>query len=250
MAKYPNPDYGTGVLRRGIRLSNRRGEIIAELEDSIHAFRLRILHDNRRILSLLADPIRYPFDTCPSAVAQLNALVGQSLAMDAGDCRQLLDPGNNCTHLYDLALLALAQWQRGGVDRVYAASIPDEVAAGTDIELSCNGEILFQWRVKGHLIVTPGHLAGQPMMRGFYRWASTEYAGERLEAALILQRAYFVAQARRSDYLNAGGRLAVADNMPEGACYTYNSGVVEKAVHTAGMGRDFSSTPEQLLKFL
>ena len=38
--------------------------------------------------------------------------------------------------------------------------------------------------------------------------------------------------------------------MPEGACYTYSSGVVEHAVHTGSMGRDFTDTPDQLLKFV
>jgi formate-dependent nitrite reductase cytochrome c552 subunit len=88
------------------------------------------------------------------------------------------------------------------------------------------------------------------MMQGFFRWASKAFSGDFLESALVLQRGYFVAQVRRSDYLNAGGRPATADNMPEGACYTYNSPVVHSAIHTDGMARDFTGTAEQLLEFV
>ncbi len=87
-------------------------------------------------------------------------------------------------------------------------------------------------------------------MQGFYPWAVKVFSKDELEAAVILQRGYFVAQTRRYDYKNSAGRPALEDNMPEGACYTYNAGVVEQAFQTEGMVRDFTGTQEQLLKFV
>jgi len=245
-----NPNYGEGIYRRRIRLENQSLQVVAELEDITHAFRLTLGHDGSCVTDIKAQPIRYPFDTCPGAAAMLQPLIGCSLDTDASSFRSVVAPGQNCTHLYDLALLALAHARRPARTRIYDISVPDELVTGTEIRLLCDGVAVHEWRVRDHRIVAPATFARQPVMQGFYSWASEAFAGEILEAALVLQRGYFVAQGRRYDYMNSGDRLATDDNMPNGACYTYNTGVVEKAVHTEGMARDFSASAEQLLKFV
>ena len=245
-----NPDYGNGIYRRRIRLEKHSRQVVAELEDVTHAFRLILTHDDSNIIDVAAQPIRYPFDTCPGAVDQFKPLLGQPLAAGPASIRELLDPGQNCTHLYDLATLAMAHTARPERQRVYEVSVPDEGENGAMIELACDGAIVHCWRVQDHEVVEPAEFSGNPMKQGFFRWASQVFDGDALEAATVLQRGYFVAQVRRSDYLNAGGRPATADNMPEGACYTYNRPVVSAAIHTEGMARDFTETAEQLLSFV
>lgn len=245
-----NPNYGSGIYRRRIRLIHRPRQVVAELEDTTHGFRLTLSHDNNKVTNIVAEPIRYPFDTCPGAVASLHPLIACPLDIDSNTMRSVLNPGRNCTHLYDLALLALAHCGRAGQQRIYDISVPDECDSGTEIQVSCDGTALHKWHVTDHKIVQPTSLQGKPLMHGFYHWASAQFAGDALEAALVLQRGYFVAKSRRYDYMNSAGRLAREDNMPEGACYTYSSGVVEHAVHTGSMGRDFTDTPDQLLKFV
>lgn len=245
-----NPDYGSGVYRRRVRLVKQAQQVVAELEDTTHAFRLVLSHDDGVVTAISAQPIRFPFDSCPGAVARLQPLVGCALATDAVALREILEPGQNCTHLYDLAQLALAHAVRPGRERIYDIVVPDELEQGTNVEVSCDNNTVHAWTVRSDYIVAPAEFAGKPLKRGFYHWASQAFSGDLLEAAIVLQRGYFVAQSRRQDYMNQGGRLALADNMPQGACYTYNAGVVEKAVHTAGMGRDFTDTAEQLLKFI
>jgi hypothetical protein len=245
-----SPDYGSGVFRRRVRLENRPRQVTAELEDINHGFRLTLSHDGQRVTDIAAEPIRYPFDTCPGAVAMLKPLVGCALDSESSALRRTLPPGQNCTHLYDLALLALAHSARPARDRIYDVTVPDEIEDGALVTLNCDGVAVHEWRVRSHHLVEPPLLAGNPMQKGFYRWASEEFSGDSLEAAQVLQRGYFVAQSRRYDYMNSGGRLAKNDNMPDGACYSYNTGVVEQAVHTAGMARDFTDAADQLLKFV
>ncbi|WP_162846141.1 DUF2889 domain-containing protein [Seongchinamella sediminis] len=247
---FDNPDYGNGVYRRRIRLVNSAGQVRAELEDTTHAFRLTLVHALARVTDVVAEPIRYPFNTCPGAVDQLQPLLGCHIGAAAGESRRRLDPGQNCTHLYDLALLALAHARRDDRERVYDITVPDEKGSTSRISVARDGIVIHAWQVDSHCVASPREFAGQPLKKGFYHWASAAFCGDRLEAAQVLQRGYFVAQSRRQDYMNAGGRPATADRMPDGACYSYNTGVVERAVHTAGMGRDFSNRQDDLLRFI
>jgi len=86
------------------------------------------------------------------------------------------------------------------------------------------------------------------MLQGMYAWASAVFDAEGLEAALVLQRGYFVAQARFFDFAGSAGAPASDDNRPEGSCYAYNAGVVEQGVRT-GSTVDFTHSPERLLQF-
>jgi hypothetical protein len=245
-----NPDYGSGTYRRRVRLAKRPGQLLAELEDTTHGFRLVLAHDGSRVTDIAVDPIRYPFDSCPGAAAMLTPLVGCPLATGQTALRSLLDPGQNCTHMYDLAGLALAHFSRAARERLYDISVDDEGELGAVIGVDCDGAPLHRWRVMSHTVVEPSCCEGKPMLRGFYPWASSMFSGDALEAAVVLHRGYFVAQSRRQDYMNMAGRSATQDKMPDGSCYTYRNGVVERAVHTGGMGRDFTNTADQLLKFL
>lgn len=245
----PNAHYGGGVYRRRIALHASPGEVKAELEDGPHGFRLRLLHDGEFITAVEPQAIRYPFTTCPGAVHLLQALLAKPLALEAAALRTILVPGNNCTHLYDLATLALAHAQRPCCSRVYDVEVPDERDGETSARVAVDGVSVHHWRVREHQLLAPQNLAGASLMSGFYRWVSQVFSGDQLQAAQVLQRGYFVSQARRYDLKNAAGRPASDDSMPQGSCYTYNHGVVENAVRT-GAVRDFSDSPELLLKFL
>ncbi len=86
-------------------------------------------------------------------------------------------------------------------------------------------------------------------MRGFYAWAAQTFQGMPFEAAQLLQRGYFVAQARRWTYEPIEQNPAITDGMPRTACYSYNTGAVERARRIHGSVRDYSSSPEPLLRF-
>lgn len=245
----PNPDYGTGIFRRRIHLRAGEACVGVELEDGNHGFRLELRHDGEQVTAIAVDALRHPFDTCPEAVSVLQRIVGHRLASPLQELRNRLVPGDNCTHMLDMAALAVCHAARKGAVLEYDMAVEDAGDRPSLVEITGNGRVIHTWRVSEHRIVAPQPLAGKPMMRGFHAWASQAFDGAELEAAIALQRAYFVAQSRRFSFDPPEANPALADGMPQCSCYSYNTGVVERAVrHTVTM-RDFTRSPEKLLRF-
>ncbi|QDX81199.1 hypothetical protein B9N43_08080 [Denitratisoma sp. DHT3] len=245
----PNPHYGSGVFRRRLRLDAGSDQVRVELEDCNHAFRLTLRHDGERVTAVEPEAVRHPFTTCPEALAVIGRVVGHRLTDGAQSLRQRLVPGDNCTHLFDMTVLALAHVDDAGLTRLYEIAVDDERDGVTAARIDCDGRTVHEWRVRAHVIEQPEALAGRPFMRGFFAWASQTFAGMALEAATALQRGYFVAQARRSVSLPVEQHPATADGMPDGVCYSYNSGIVQRALRITGSVRDYSAGPEGLLDF-
>ena len=247
----PNPDYGKGIFRRRLQWQTLPGCVEVALEDSNHGFRLRLSHDGQRITQVTAEPVRFPFTTCPEAVANVQALVGLELADVAAQRTALPQPGN-CTHLIDMALLAAAhaQEQESGQQRLYDIAVTDEQEGLTHARILCDGQLVHDWFIRTHLIESPDELAGRSVMRGFYAWVTEELDGLPREAAQALQRGYFVAQSRRWNTRPIEEHPASTDGIPVGACYSYNTGAVERAFRIQGSVRDCTAGAENLLKFL
>lgn len=245
-----NPAYGRGVYRRRLRLRATKGRVDVELEDSNHAFCLHLLHDGQRVLKVDAETRRHPFVTCAEAVIRLQPLVGAQLQADGAALRQRLPQGANCTHLHDMALFALAHaGEQPGFVRLYDIVVNDERDGLTEARVDCDGEPVHVWQVRRDTVAEPLWHAGKPMKRGFYAWVSQDFQDMPLEAAVALQRGYFVAQSRRVARLPYQEWPAGADNMPDGTCYSYNHDVVERALRIEGTVWDLTDKPELLLQF-
>ena len=251
----PNPEYGSGVFRRRILLSRpSTNQIEAKLEDCNHGFSINLEHDGKKITAIKANAHRHPFNTCPAAIDALQQFVSCPLQADASTVRKTAKPDKNCTHLYDLVTLAMAHAKRPESQRLYDVTVPDEVDGVLTVKVSCDGNELHNWQIKNKHIIAPEHLAGKPMMKGFYHWATSEFkddrSGDMMEAADVLQRGFFVSHTRRLDLKNSAGRPATGDHMPDGSCHTYNADVVENAFQVEEAIRDFTESPELLLKFV
>lgn len=244
-----NPDYGNGVFRRRIRLRNLADAVLAEVEDTQHAFRLRLCHDGNAVTAVHAEPLRFPLSTCAGAAAPLQGLIGFALR-DAHALRHHLDSRSQCTHLFDLAELALAQVRDGRELCEYDVTIPDEREGRLHLMVSLNGTVLHDWITEGNTVIAPKALAGRAMMAGFYRWAAQQFSGELLRAAVILQRGFFVAQSRRFAMEKVDVAPAASNTVPLGSCFSFQTGVIDGAVRVTGSIRDFSEDTTALLKFL
>src|SRR3546814_6847961 len=98
----------------------------------------------------------------------------------------------------DLAWLAGGHAARGDIIREYDAEIPDEPGDGaTDARLYRDGESVLEWSISKAVVRAPEAMAGRHLFRGFTTWALLHLDSDDLEAALVFQKAYFVAQARR-----------------------------------------------------
>lgn len=251
MASVPllNPDYGRGAFRRALRLRVAAERIQVELEDANHAFRLCLTHDGRHITGVAAETLRYPFVTCSEAGGPLRRIVSCPLDADAARLRSSFPQSENCTHLHDMSLLGLAHAREVGLDRLYEVTVLDERDGLTEASITCDGTTVHEWTVRDHAVAAPQAHAGRPLMRGFYAWVARSYSGLALEAAVALQRGYFVAQSRRYRSWPAADYPARANHMPDGTCYSYNHAVVDRALRVEGTVWDLTHRRDHLLQF-
>lgn len=245
-----NPLYGTGTFRRRIALRNQPGLVIAELEDCFHAFRVRLSHDGTRVTQVEAETIRYPRTVCVGAPDVLRRFVGDPLSDNRRVIRERQTPGEHCTHLYDLAWLAMAQALRGTAERIYDVEVPDPRDGSNEGIVFRDGDEILRWQLRDADVTAPAAIAGNKLNENFGRWASTIYEGEELEAAYVLQIGCFVAGTRRLDVNAMGGRWNDPGRVKVGTCYAHQPERRYEGVTMTGMARDFTDTPEQLLQFL
>jgi hypothetical protein len=245
----PNPDYGTGVFRRRIRLQGEANKVLAELEDGSHAFRSTVYHDGHKVTAIEPEILRYPLTTCPGAAQPIQALVGTALTDSTLNISKAVNPRSNCTHLYDLSVLAIHHCLKGNTIKQYDIAVPDQLDAPIDVTIELNGKRLLSWAVKDWTITENGPLKGLSLHRGFSKWASQHYQGDQQEAAFALQKGYFVSFGRRYDVSNLNGPSVVANGEMLGVCHSYSPGVVEQAVRSEHAVRDFTESQEQLLTF-
>jgi hypothetical protein len=246
-----NPRYGTGLFRRRIRLARSGQQVCAELEDDCHGFRVMLEHDGSRVTAVAGEALRVPLNTCAGALKPLQALVGVALDAPVASIVASVPPRGNCTHLFDLSLLALAHVSQPAPVRVYDVEVVDQAQEGgpARAEVFLNGESIHRWQLARMAIVEPEVHAGRPVLRGFSAWANEAFAGRELEAAMVLSRGVFVACSRMFDMSEIGGQPALNHTNMLGACYSYSEGVVEHAIRNHDTVRDFSDTPEALLTF-
>jgi len=251
---YPlNPAYGMGVFRRRIRLWREDHLLHGALEDCNHGFVVAIAHDGTKVTAIDGQHKRVPFSTCGGAIVPLQTLVGCELSSTALVLRTHAGPRANCTHWLDLAVLAIVHSQRADAVCEYDIEVTDENAMGDAQELRVwrNGVLVHDWRYQMGVIVSPEILNGATLFQGFSSRAAAVFTDEdELEAALILQKGNFVAQARRFDLESQVGDRASAHKEMAGVCFSYSPERSSDAIRLAGTLRDFTNTPELLLKFV
>ena len=249
----PNPSYGTGVFRRRIRLTKSEDSVLGELEDSSHAFKIRLSFNEQTITDVSADAIRYPMTTCPGAVQPLRQFIDMPLGLKSGEITKRINPRIQCTHLFDLTVLAYAHIARDETKRVYDITLPDDTETATALPLQVfqNGELVLSWMVKKWQVIEPTALAGNRMGAGFSKWIAAAFGDDeqQKEWAWLAQKGNLVSEARTFD-INAlaGTRNFVGEHMV-GICHTYSEAEIGSAAHTYNSFIDFSDTAEDLLLF-
>lgn len=239
--------YGSGIFRRRIRLIAAANKVRSAVEDGSHSIRLTLHHDGSCITGLESDYRRMPVDTCPGAIMPLRGLIGTSLATPMREVLAAHDPRRQCTHLYDLALLAMAHALRDGV-RQYDIEVPDERAEAVCSRVLRDGVEVHRWQTFQGLITKPEALAGLPLRRGFAAWAAERFAddADALEAALVLHKGYFLSFSRRYDMSSYLGQPVLQFTQMHGSCYTYSPDVVGRGTWISRM-RDFTDGADELL---
>jgi hypothetical protein len=239
----------TGVFHRRIVVIPEAGVVRAALEDEVHHMEVTIFHDGTRVTDLHAISHRIPWNVCPGATEKLKDLIGVPLQrMNKSTGR---DAKEHCTHLFDLARVALARaYLKTPVQ--YDGSVPDRVNNRTRAELLRNGKPVLAWDLTDFTVTAPDLFKGHDTM-GPPRWPAG-LDDDAIEDALVLRRTVFVARSRDLEAVRAmNGHLsdeAVREEVKArgslGHCFTYRLPRFEGATRPQTR-KDYSGRQDELL---
>lgn len=234
----------SGALHRRVLLEAHAGHVTAALEDDFHHFAVRLEHDGQRVTSVEGQALRSPWASCPGAGAQLAALAGCELSVRPAVVAGHIDSYQQCTHQYDLALMALAQAVRGG-RRDYLAVVADPVAGRRTALLECDGRIVLEWMLEGAMVVAGTALAGANLRK---LDMAVLGAGDPdlAQAVSLLRRTVMVAGGRGVDF-DGVATLEVFEHMT-GACYAFQPARQAEGKRNTGTIRDFTGRRHELLR--
>ena len=242
-----------GSFRRRIRLVATADDVVeGGLEDDLHYFKVVLRHDGERVASVEGEPVRWPWTTCADAVGPLRALAGMPLSPRFLAVGEWAPPRLNCTHLFDLAGLAVAHAARqvagGAVRRQYDAEIPFGASSGGehDVRLWRDGELVQQWTLDGRACVRPQPFSEVPWRGGFLHWADRTFPPDESEPVIVLRRACDIGAGRGMD-LDGFDRAEQLAEFQAGICYTMQPDVMPVSLRIKGSVRDWDGHPDDLL---
>ncbi len=215
-------------FRRRFRITPVPRRVSCALEDDFHCMTVVVHHDGVTATAVEPQMHRVPWTTCPGAVEQLRStFTGVALAGFA----ERGDKTANCTHLFDLALLAAAHAHDRGT-LVYDILVSDPQDGQRRVELRRNGATLLAWTEASFRIVEPAGLAGMTLDK-LRPWIDT-LDPQRQEAARLLRWGNMLANGR----IIPLERQSDATRMPPN-CYSFQP---QRAViaRRVGVIRDFS----------
>lgn len=244
----PDPDYGGRILRRRIRLTNLDGRVEAHLSDVFHEMHCTLRHADGIVTDVDCRALRIPTTACPGAAVVVRELIGTPLSTPRATLYESARVRRNCTHMFDLVVLAMAQATREQEpSRVYDAAVPDETDGPVWVDVMRDEQTVHRWLVRHRRIVEPAMFEGRPLLAGFTRWASESFSGDLQEAAFILSKTCFIASG--APYLTEvfTGRTLRRNAAMAGVCHGYAEERLDSSWFLGGARRDFTDgVTEQL----
>lgn len=232
------------LFRRRILIASHasggRGVARAVLEDDFHHFRVEVGHEDGVVGQVGGTALRNPYTTCPGASGQLSSLKNMPLNSVANSVVRATDASVQCTHMLDLAGLAIAAAKRGIQRRHYEIEVPRRVGARTSGKLARDGIGVLHWEIDSTVISTPARYAGVNLHEGMARWALTTLDEDEAEAALVLRRCMMISRGREYDL------DIVKTARASGNCYAQQPDRASEGLRVIGSTLDFSRQPDLL----
>lgn len=229
------------LFRRRIEISapNQR-EVRASLEDDFHHFRVSISYADGAITDVHGYADRYPYSACPAAAEPLKVLIGMQLSEIAHSVTRQTDARHQCTHMLDLAGLAIAAANRQATKRIYDIVIPMRINDRTTAELWRDGATYLKWEIAGTEILSPPPYHGIDLNHGMAGWAIKTLSPEESESALVLRRSVVISRGREHN-------LDLQEHAkPHGVCFSQQPVRAEYAIRVKGSTLDFTGAPDKL----
>jgi hypothetical protein len=217
-------------------VQGHRGEVRAALEDDFHHFRVSLHHEHGALREIAGQALRFPYSACPQAIEPLRELIGMRLSPIAHSVTRQTDAQHQCTHLLDLAGLAVAAALRPAQTRRYDIQVPLRIEGRTRPVLHMNDAPLLEWWVNGPIIEGPEPFTGINIREGMARWALNTLTPELAEAALLLRRCTMISIGT-SQNLDSQIHASSTDR-----CYTQQTIRAPQALRMKGSTWDFQSS--------
>lgn len=226
------------IINKQVNASHVR--VRAALEDDFHHFRVEVVCTDGCVTRVDAQGLRTPYSLCGQAAARLDQLVGMAVTPVAHEVTRVTDANEQCTHMFELAGLAVAAAARSALRRQYDVSVPMPLAGLTHPALLRDGVPLLEWEVQGTVIQAPKLYEGVDIYRGMARWALGTLSADEAEAALVLRRCTGISKGR-------GMKLDdQAHAVPNAHCFSQQPERATLALRMKGSTWDFASQPERL----
>ena len=216
-------------FRRRFVVDPAPGRVRCDLEDDYHRMGVVLRHDGEVATCVDADMIRAPWTTCPGAQAVLaRTFAGVRLDLFAAHGEKVA----NCTHLFDLAVLAAAH-AHDAAPLVYDILVADPVEGVWRAELRRDGTTLLAWDVAGLVLTQPATLSGMRLDK-LRPWIdSLDEAGQ--EQVRLLRWGTILAHGRGRQFAEPAER----QRLPLGQCFTFQPENAPHARYIDGSVRDF-----------
>jgi len=220
----------TNALYRRVLLQAHAGQCVAAVEDDFHHFIVTVRHDGQVVTDVQAQGLRTPWSLCAQAAELLPQLVGVPLRERTLLQLPSVDSKQQCTHQFDMAVLALSHALRSG-QREYLLTVTDPQDKQQQAQLWRDGQLLLNWQLHRTAITSNDVFNGQDL-RGLMPWAEAQLDNDKLEALYVLRRAVMVSGgriAKLSPFQNQLKNAGQAMVRMAGACYVFQPGRAEQA---------------------
>jgi hypothetical protein len=226
------PDFAALTpYRRAVEVAVEGGNLAtAEMEDDHHHFRVEMESEDGRIVRVRGTAIRNPWTLCALAADELQRLVGAPITPDPTAVLAYANIRHQCTHMFDLAGLAVAALGRAmPAFRRYEMTVAQMAENLWQAELLRSDGYALGWMVRLGEIAAPSELEGKSLKAPFAEWASAYFDSDGFEAALVLRRSIFVGKFRHKHDLDLRANAGEGSNNI-GACFVMQP---ERAGHAA-----------------
>jgi len=223
-------------FRRRFRVTPSQHWVLAELEDDYHCMGVTVYHDGVIALTVEPDIKRAPWTTCPGAEQECRkTFTGVALAeFPARKAKK-----SNCTHLYDLALLA-AKYASEQEPLVYDLYVSDPIDGKRTAEVRRDAALVFRWVEFNGVFTEPAVLAGESV-ENIQAWIAVLETPQQ-ETVRMLRWASMIARGRSMPIEEQSD----ATRLPP-ACYTFQPVRAQQA-ERVGEIIDFSEGLKQPLE--
>jgi hypothetical protein len=227
--------------QRRILVRREPGAIAVDLEDNFHRFGVRLEVSGRWVTAATGVAGRTPWTTCPGALAALSDFSGhdvrETFSLDGAS-----RAARHCTHLYDIAMLALDHLRLDLPGRDYRIHVAGSYAAER-ASLDVDGREVLAWEIADDRIVTPEAWRGVPVAQVHTR---VHAAGDPVAylGIMLLRRAVRISHGR---FIDQDAWATAADVHAAPSCLSFQPVVRETAARVLGSARDFTGTEDELL---